>query len=134
MSALFLRQSVSLSSSRVASSGFVSVFGSCGTRGFAAKAAGSSTDNGRDSKGKRLGLKRTDGQMVKVGEILVRQRGTVWRAGKDVGVGRDFTLFALKAGIVHFEKQYKMTVRGKKRRTVVSIIDKPEKFMDALKW
>ncbi len=64
-------------------------------------AAGS---NGRDSKSKRLGVKRYAGQVVKAGSILVRQRGTKFHAGKNVGQGRDFTLFALVEGTVEFQK------------------------------
>jgi large subunit ribosomal protein L27 len=62
-----------------------------------------STRNGRDSAGKRLGVKRSDGQVVLAGTIIVRQRGTPIRPGKNVGVGRDHTLFALVDGTVRFE-------------------------------
>lgn len=62
-----------------------------------------STSNGRDSIGKRLGVKRYGGQMVKAGEILVRQRGTSFHPGKNVGVGTDYTLFAKIPGVVKFE-------------------------------
>jgi len=62
-----------------------------------------STRNGRDSAGKRLGVKRSDGQVVLAGTIIVRQRGTAIRPGTNVGVGRDHTLFALKDGTVRFE-------------------------------
>ncbi len=64
-----------------------------------------STKNGRDSIGKRLGVKRADGQRVKAGEILVRQRGTKWHPGKNTGRGKDDTLFALIAGTVKFEEK-----------------------------
>ncbi|WP_025270413.1 50S ribosomal protein L27 [Hippea sp. KM1] len=64
-----------------------------------------STKNGRDSIGKRLGVKRADGQRVKAGEILVRQRGTKWHPGKNTGKGKDDTLFALVAGTVKFEEK-----------------------------
>ena len=70
---------------------------------MAHKKAGGSTRNGRDSNPKMLGVKRYGGQLVKTGEILIRQRGTVFHAGKNVGLGRDFTLFALMDGIVTFE-------------------------------
>jgi large subunit ribosomal protein L27 len=60
--------------------------------------------NGRDSKSKRLGIKRYDGQVVTAGSILIRQRGTRYHAGANVGCGRDFTLFALVAGSVKFQK------------------------------
>ena len=62
-----------------------------------------STRNGRDSAGKRLGVKRSDGQAVLAGTIIVRQRGTAIRPGNNVGVGRDHTLFALVDGTVKFE-------------------------------
>src|SRR6187431_963420 len=62
-----------------------------------------STRNGRDSAGQRLGVKRSDGQVVLAGTIIVRQRGTAIRPGTNVGVGRDHTLFALKDGTVRFE-------------------------------
>ncbi len=70
-----------------------------------------SSKNGRDSIGKRLGLKRGDGQPVNAGEILVRQRGTKWHPGTNTGRGRDDTLFALIEGKVKFEdKQGKKVV------------------------
>ena len=62
-----------------------------------------STKNGRDSKSKRLGTKRADGQFVLAGNILVRQRGTKIHPGLNVGIGKDDTLFALKSGRVRFE-------------------------------
>ncbi len=63
-----------------------------------------STKNGRDSEGKRLGAKRADGQFVLAGNILYRQRGTKVHPGKNVGIGSDDTLFALKDGVVKFER------------------------------
>ncbi|WP_163328222.1 50S ribosomal protein L27 [Desulfurobacterium thermolithotrophum] len=75
-----------------------------------------STKNGRDSIGKRLGVKRHDGQIVKAGHILVRQRGTSIHPGLNVGVGKDYTLFALKDGVVKFE-----TRRNKKFVSVYPI-------------
>ena len=69
---------------------------------MAHKKAGGSTRNGRDSKPKYLGVKRYGGQIVKAGEIIVRQRGTKYHAGMHVGLGRDHTLFALKPGRVKF--------------------------------
>jgi len=66
-----------------------------------------SSRNGRDSGGQRLGVKRGDGQAVLAGTILVRQRGTPFRPGKNVGVGRDHTLFALVHGKVKFERASK---------------------------
>ena len=67
-----------------------------------------SSRNGRDSPGQRLGVKRGDGQAVQAGTILVRQHGTVIRPGRNVGVGRDYTLFALVAGAVKFERANKL--------------------------
>jgi len=67
------------------------------------KKAGGRSRNGRDSQGKRLGVKRYAGQVVNAGTILVRQRGTRIRPGSNVGVGRDYTLFALIDGVVKFE-------------------------------
>ena len=63
--------------------------------------------NGRDSKSKRLGIKRFGGQAVLAGTIIVRQRGTKLHAGKNVGVGRDFTLFALEDGTVKYDKVHR---------------------------
>ena len=71
---------------------------------FAHKKGTGSSHNGRDSEAKRLGVKRSDGQQVLAGNILVRQRGTKFHAGENVGVGRDFTLFALCDGTVEFRK------------------------------
>ncbi len=71
---------------------------------MAHKKAGGSTRNGRDSNPKMRGVKRYGGQMVKAGEILVRQVGTVFHAGKNVGLGRDFTIFSLIQGQVKFER------------------------------
>ena len=62
-----------------------------------------STTNGRDSIGKRLGVKRYGGQVVKAGEILVRQRGTTFHPGKNVGIGSDYTIFSKVQGFVKFE-------------------------------
>ncbi len=70
---------------------------------MAHKKGGGSSRNGRDSQSKRLGVKRYAGQSVNAGTILVRQRGTRIHPGNNVGVGRDFTLFALINGIVKFE-------------------------------
>ena len=76
-----------------------------------------STRNGRDSNPKYLGVKRGDGQLVKAGSVLVRQRGTKLNPGKNVGVGRDHTLFALVDGHVKFEQETKL----KKRVTIVPV-------------
>ncbi len=70
---------------------------------MAHKKGGGSSRNGRDSKSKRLGVKRYAGQQVNAGTILVRQRGTRIHPGNNVGVGRDYTIFALINGIVKFE-------------------------------
>jgi large subunit ribosomal protein L27 len=74
---------------------------------MASKESGGSTKNGRDSNSKRLGVKRFGGQLVKAGNILVRQRGTKIYPGKNVGMGSDFTLFALTDGVVKFENRRK---------------------------
>ncbi len=74
---------------------------------FAHHKGGGSTKNGRDSNAKRLGIKRTDGQEVTAGSILVRQRGTKIHAGNNVGLGSDDTLFALIDGVVKFERMGK---------------------------
>ena len=79
------------------------------------KAAGSSR-NGRDSESKRLGVKKFGGQQVLAGNILIRQRGTRYHAGENVGLGRDHTLFAKASGAVKFEK------KGPKNRMFVSIV------------
>src|SRR5438309_387392 len=71
---------------------------------MAHKKGGGSSRNGRDSDGRRLGVKRGSGQVVLAGTILVRQRGTRILAGENVGVGRDHTLFALRAGTVAFDR------------------------------
>jgi len=70
---------------------------------MAHKKAGGSSRNGRDSAGRRLGVKRFGGQSVLAGNILVRQRGTKWRAGQGVGLGKDHTIFAKIDGIVAFD-------------------------------
>jgi len=74
---------------------------------MAHKKAGGSSRNGRDSAGQRLGVKRFSGQSVLAGSILVRQRGTRIHPGENVGVGKDYTLFARIAGIVKYEKKGK---------------------------
>ena len=83
---------------------------------MAHKKAGGSSRNGRDSHSKRLGVKRFGGESVAAGNILVRQRGTHFRPGVNVGCGRDHTLFAKVDGQVHFE------LKGEKLRTVVSVV------------
>jgi len=76
--------------------------------------AGGTAKNLRDSNPKYLGVKRADGQSVGVGEVLVRQRGTPIMAGKNVGVGKDHTLFALAAGKVHFRAIRKTNYDGRR--------------------
>ena len=71
---------------------------------FAHKKGTGSSHNGRDSEAKRLGVKRSDGQEVLAGNILVRQRGTKFHPGNNVGIGKDDTLFALVDGVVSFER------------------------------
>ncbi len=82
---------------------------------MATKKAGGSTANGRDSAGRRLGVKKFGGEKVLAGNILVRQRGTQWKPGKNVGLGRDHTIFALIEGVVKFETK-------KNDRVFVSVV------------
>ncbi|MCL4506510.1 MAG: 50S ribosomal protein L27 [Chloroflexi bacterium] len=82
---------------------------------MAHKKGGSSTTNGRDSQGQRLGVKRYGGQLVRAGNILIRQRGTAVKAGENVGVGVDHTLFAKADGFVKFET----LPTGRKRVSIV---------------
>lgn len=74
-----------------------------------------SVKNGRDSNSKRLGVKIFGGQPAIAGNIILRQRGTVYHSGKNVGTGRDFTLFALSDGVVEFKK-------GRDNKTTVSVV------------
>ena len=83
---------------------------------MAHKKAGGSTRNGRDSQSKRLGVKVFGGQTVSSGSIIIRQRGTHFRAGSNVGVGKDHTLFARADGVVKFE------TKGPDSRKTVSIV------------
>jgi large subunit ribosomal protein L27 len=85
---------------------------------MAHKKAGGSSRNGRDSSGQRLGVKRFGGQAVESGMILVRQRGTVYHPGPNVGIGKDHTLFALIPGTVKF-------YRKAKERNFVTIVPAP---------
>lgn len=82
---------------------------------MAHKKAGGSSRNGRDSEAKRLGVKRYGGQLVAAGNIIVRQRGTQFHPGDNVGIGKDHTLFALTDGTVKFE------IKGAARRKTVRI-------------
>ena len=81
---------------------------------MAHKKAGGSSRNGRDSEGRRLGVKKFGGETVKAGNILVRQRGTKFHPGDNVGIGKDHTLFALSDGKVSF-------VLGQKKKKIISI-------------
>ncbi|MDD4519447.1 MAG: 50S ribosomal protein L27 [Alphaproteobacteria bacterium] len=82
---------------------------------MAHKKAGGSTRNGRDSEGRRLGLKKSGGQAVISGNIIIRQRGTQYHAGDNVGMGKDHTLFATKDGMVEF--------KTRDNRRVVSVLE-----------
>ncbi len=82
---------------------------------MAHKKAGGSSRNGRDSDGRRLGLKKSGGQLAIAGNIICRQRGTTWHAGRNVGMGRDHTLFALVDGKVQFATKAK-------GRTYISVV------------
>ncbi|HAR30842.1 MAG TPA: 50S ribosomal protein L27 [Gammaproteobacteria bacterium] len=82
---------------------------------MAHKKAGGSTRNGRDSQAKRLGLKKFGGEVVKAGNIIVRQRGTRFHPGANVGCGRDHTLFATADGVVKF------VTRGPQQRKFVTV-------------
>ena len=84
---------------------------------MAHKKAGGSTKNGRDSESKRLGVKMYGGQVVKAGNIIVRQRGTQFHPGSNVGCGKDHTLFATADGVIKFE------VKGAKNRRFVNVVD-----------
>ncbi len=81
---------------------------------MAHKKAGGSSRNGRDSRGRRLGVKKSDGQAVIAGNIIVRQRGTKWKPGSNVGLGRDHTIFATTDGVVKFS-------RGAHDRVTISV-------------
>lgn len=83
---------------------------------MAHKKAGGSTRNGRDSKSKRLGVKKFGGEQVLAGNIILRQRGTKYHAGVNVGLGHDHTLFAIAAGRVAFNR------RGPKQRAFVDVV------------
>ena len=87
---------------------------------MAHKAGAGSTKNGRDSCGKRLGIKRFEGEWVSAGSILVRQRGTVFKAGWYVGTGGDWTLFARRSGIVRFPKQHTISIEPREERVAPS--------------
>jgi large subunit ribosomal protein L27 len=88
---------------------------------MAHKKAGSSSRNGRDSVGQRLGVKVGDGQIVPAGSILVRQRGMVFLAGRGTGLGTDYTVYATIGGQVHFDH----ATRTKKRVRVAAVTQAP---------
>jgi len=90
---------------------------------MAHKKAGGSSRNGRDSGGRRLGLKASGGELVVPGNILVRQRGTEYHPGRNVGMGRDHTIFAKLAGEVTFH-------RGKGGRVFISVMPRPAEAAD----
>ncbi|MFH1284092.1 MAG: 50S ribosomal protein L27 [Candidatus Peregrinibacteria bacterium] len=87
------------------------------------KKAGGSTANGRDSVAKRLGVKVFGGEAIKAGGIIIRQRGTKFFPGENVGMGRDHTIFALKEGKVHFTKKALKKYDGRKfKDTIVNVV------------
>lgn len=87
--------------------------------------AGGSTKNGRDSAAKRLGVKVWGGQLIPAGSIIVRQRGTKFHAGDNVGMGRDHTLFALKTGEVKFTEKSTTKYDGRKFKDIfVNVLEK----------
>jgi large subunit ribosomal protein L27 len=83
---------------------------------MAHKKAGGSSRNGRDSEAKRLGVKRYAGQQVLAGNIIVRQRGSTFHPGLNVGMGKDYTLFAKAEGVVKFE------IKGPRKRKFISVL------------
>lgn len=90
---------------------------------MATKKAGGTAKNLRDSNPKYLGVKANDGETVKTGSVIVRQRGTVYMAGKNIGIGKDHTLFALKNGTVKFGNKRKYSFDGSRStRKIVSIV------------
>ena len=94
---------------------------------MAHKKGGGSSSNGRDSNSKRLGVKNYGGQFVVAGNIIVRQRGTKFHPGAGVGMGKDHTLFAKRAGFVTFEK-----MRGRNGQKRISVYDAHEKTGQSL--
>jgi len=82
---------------------------------MAHKKAGGSSRNGRDSQSKRLGVKRFGGEVIPAGSIIVRQRGTQFHPGENVGMGKDHTLFAKISGKINF------TIKGEKKRRMVNV-------------
>jgi len=90
---------------------------------MAHRKAGGSTRLGRDSISKRLGVKLFGGQAVSSGKIIVRQRGTRFQAGKNVKVGKDDTIYAIKTGFVRFDKKNRRGFDGKAKRTVMVSVE-----------
>jgi large subunit ribosomal protein L27 len=88
---------------------------------MAHKKAGSSSKNGRDSVGQRLGTKCGDGQLVPAGSIIVRQRGMTFKAGENAGLGKDYTIYAKITGRVRFEHETK----DKKRVRIIPVVTEP---------
>jgi large subunit ribosomal protein L27 len=88
---------------------------------MAHKKAGGSSRNGRDSDGRRLGVKKFGGESVIAGNIIIRQRGTKWHPGRNIGMGKDHTLFALVDGVVEFR-----AVRGRSSVSVVPAVEAAE--------
>jgi large subunit ribosomal protein L27 len=88
---------------------------------MAHKKAGGSSRNGRDSEGRRLGVKKFGGEAVIAGNIIIRQRGTKWHPGRNIGMGKDHTLFALVDGVVEFR-----AVRGRSSVSVVPALEAAE--------
>lgn len=85
--------------------------------------AGGSTRLGRDSQAQRLGVKKFGGELVRTGNIIVRQRGSKWQAGENIKIGKDDTLFAAVDGHVKFEKKAKISFNGQKtEKTIVSVV------------
>lgn len=109
-----------------------SMAGSLGMR-WASKAAASSTNNGRESESKRLGIKKGQFQRVKPGQILVRQRGFSYKKGENVGAGKDHTLFALKSGRVMFTRHPKKT-KGQRTWAVINVVEDPEPLASVIAW
>ena len=94
---------------------------------MAHKKGGGSSSNGRDSRSKRLGVKNYGGEFVIPGNIIVRQRGSKFHPGAGVGMGKDYTIFATRAGFVTFEK-----IRGRKGQRRISVYDTHEKTGQSL--
>jgi large subunit ribosomal protein L27 len=92
---------------------------------MAHKKAGGSTRNGRDSHSKRLGVKKFGGENVLAGNILIRQRGTTYRPGVNVGMGTDHTLFATAHGVVEFR------VKGPEQKTYVNVVAQADSSVEA---